>query len=158
MRAGKLLLTAGFLFGLTVAANGAVQGPVSETANITLEVVQPLSINVTQHVDFTTLNLNSMTGSESAEGKFTVSGAQGHLVDLNLTPSSGSVLTNSDTVGGSTATIAYTASLNSDQVTLGADGTADEGDYLSTLTVTLTETPSAIGSYTGDILITATYN
>jgi len=161
MRAGKLLLTAGFLFGLTVAANGA--GTVTDSdfadSTITLSIIDPLEVTVGNITFGDYLSTTSSIAEETAA--ITVTGSGDNKVTLALSKTEVE-LKNSDD-----KTIVVALKLGTD--TTGSKSNLDisSGTITDTLVAYInpansgnsknTEDNLIAGNYTGTVTVTATY-
>jgi len=147
MRAGKLLLTAGFLFGLTVAANGA-----EGTSLLKLEIVAPLAVTVNGGAE---QNLGSILAggvvNETAEVKVTA-GGNSRTVKLLVDK-----VTLTNQAEGATDTIIFTPILADSSFSF--DGIASDQTTNLNYDIASTDTDGkSSGLYEGTVTVTAEYN
>jgi len=149
MRAGKLLLTAGFLFGLTVAASGAeVSDPA--TAKVSIKIVEPLTLTVAS-IDFGVYGTGTdLLSLKEETATISITGAAGETVDLELT----SLNDGLKKVDG-TDTLATTYSIDQTE-SIAMTGSP----VIKTLKVNITETSTdyTTGTYEDTVTVTAAYN
>lgn len=146
MRAGKILLTAGFLFGLTVAANGA-----EGTSNLQLEIVAPITVTVNGGAtqDLGSILPGAIVGA-SAEVKVTA-GGNNRTVNLSVGEV---ILTNSSNTSD---IIKFTPTL--EDSSLPFDGVASEQKTTINYDIASTATTGkSSGLYEGTVTVTAAYN
>jgi len=156
MRAGKLLLTAGFLFGLTVAANGA-EATNPGKANVKIEILTPLTVEVGDIVIGDGIYL-STEKLEDLKGTSTVT-VTGGSATKSVTLSAPTInLTNSTVTTDDEMTVSFSFTDYS-----GWDFTSGDKSETTTITanidsVTKASTNIVSGLYEGTVTVTAAYN